>query len=99
MTKISSSIIKGAQEALTYAKGHKKNMRIHKVMIPKTINVQKIRDHLQMTRQEFSENFGFSIRTLEKWERFERQPDTSTRAYLIVIDKNPRAVRKALLAQ
>ena len=60
---------------------------------------QKKNNDRYFSWEEFSENFGFSIRTLEKWERFERQPDTSTRAYLIVIDKNPRAVRKALLAQ
>lgn len=49
-----------------------------------------------MSREEFSSAFGFSVRTLEKWERYERQPHTSARAYLLVIDKNPQAVRKAL---
>lgn len=55
-----------------------------------------IREKLQMTRQQFSDEFGFKVRTLEKWERGERVPEGPTRAYLIVIDKNPRAVKKAL---
>ena len=98
MSKISNSILRGATEALAYAKGQKKNARTHKIKIrvPKIINVQAIRNHLHMTREEFSNNFGFSIRTLEKWERHERQPESSARAYLIVINKNPRAVKKAL---
>ena len=49
-----------------------------------------------MSRQKFSEEFGFSIRTLEKWERGERLPEGPTRAYLTVIAKNPRAVIDAL---
>lgn len=55
-----------------------------------------IRKRLHMSRQKFSEEFGFSIRTLEKWERGERLPEGPTRAYLTVIDKNPSAVRDAL---
>ncbi len=40
--------------------------------------------------------FGFSIRTIEKWEQGIRQPTGAARAYLIVIDRNPKAVQSAL---
>lgn len=98
MSNMSKSILKGASEALAYAQGRKKNARTHKikVRVPKNINVQAVRKHLHMTREEFSNNFGFSMRTLEKWERHERQPESSARAYLMVIHRNPRAVKKAL---
>lgn len=98
MSNVSKSILKGAAEALAYAKGQKKNARTHKVKVhvPKNIDVQAVRKHLHMTRAEFSDNFGFSMRTLEKWERHERQPESSARAYLMVIHKNPHAVQKAL---
>src|SRR3990167_3794061 len=98
MSNISKSILKGAAEALVYAKGQAKGARTHKIKVnvPKNINVQEIRKNLHMSREEFSNIFGFSIRTLEKWERHERQPESAARAYLLVIDKNPRAVRKAL---
>lgn len=99
MSNIGKSILKGAAEALAYAKGQKKGARAHKikVKVPKNINVQEIRKNLHMTREEFSNIFGFSIRTLEKWERHERQPESAACAYLIVIQKNPRAVKKALI--
>lgn len=96
MSIISESILKGAKEALDYAKSQKKKSRAHKVNVPQIIDVREIRNHLHMTREKFSNMFGFSVRTLEKWERHERKPDTSAGAYLTVIDKNPRAVQKAL---
>jgi len=96
MSGLGESLLKGAQEALDYAKGVKENSRTHKVEVPAQINVRSIRNHLHMSRQEFSDQFGFSLRTLEKWERGERFPKGPTRAYLMVIDKNPKAVKKAL---
>ena len=49
-----------------------------------------------MSRKEFADEFGFSLRTLEKWERGERVPQGPARAYLTVIAKNSRAVQQAL---
>jgi putative transcriptional regulator len=39
-----------------------------------------------------------SLRTLQKWENGERQPEGPARAYLTVIDRNPAAVVAALTA-
>lgn len=96
MSEVGKSLLKGAAEALDYAKGNKKGARTHKVKVPATIDVQRIRKHLHMSRTEFSNEFGFSVRTLEKWERGERRPEGPTRAYLTVIAKNPNTVKKAL---
>jgi len=98
MSEVGKSLLKGAQEALDYANKSRKGARTHnvKVAVPAKIDVRYIRDHLHMTRQEFSDEFGFSVRSLEKWERGERTPEGPTRAYLTVIDKNPAAVKKAL---
>jgi len=51
-----------------------------------------------MTQEEFAGRFGFSVNTLRHWERGSRQPEGPTRAYLMVIDRAPKAVQKALLA-
>jgi len=97
MTDVSNSILKGAREALQYAKGDKTAGRMHHVKVPKKINIKAIRRQLHVSRQEFAEAFGFSVRTLEKWERGEREPKGPTRAYLTVIQRNPKAVEEALL--
>jgi putative transcriptional regulator len=49
-----------------------------------------------MTQGEFAGRFGFSINTLRHWEQGRRVPEGPTRAYLLVIDRNPKAVQKAL---
>lgn len=96
MGSVGKSLLKGAQEALAYAKGDTENHITHNIMIPNEIDVIDIRNHLGMTRKDFSEEFGFSQRTVEKWERGERKPEGPTRAYLLVIAHSPDAVRKAL---
>ncbi len=59
---------------------------------------QAIRTKLNMTQAQFAGRFGFSINTLRHWEQGRRVPEAPTRAYLLVIDRNPKAVQKALRA-
>lgn len=99
MSQIGKSLLKGAEEALAYAKGQTKGAKSHKVKVPKQVDVRAIRIKLHMTRHEFSEHFGFSLRTLEKWEQGVRQPEGAARAYLTVIAKNPKVVEAALRNQ
>lgn len=94
--KINESILRGAEEALNYAKGQKKGFKTHKIKVPKQVNVRAVRDKLHMTQREFADQFGFSIRTLEKWEQGIRHPEGAARAFLTVIDRNPKAVATAL---
>ncbi len=96
MSTIGKSILKGAKEALAYAKGQKKGAKTHKIKVPKQVDVRAIRDKLHMTRREFADKFGFSIRTLEKWEQGIRLPETSARAYLTVITHKPKIVESIL---
>jgi putative transcriptional regulator len=49
-----------------------------------------------MTQEEFAGRFGFSIKTLRHWERKQRGPEGPMRAYLLVIDRDPQAVQRAL---
>lgn len=96
MTKIAKSILKGASEALAHARGNKIKSKEHKVYVPKQVDVRAIRLKLHLTRQEFANRYGFSVRTLEKWEQGARIPDGAARAYLVVIDRNHKAVELAL---
>jgi putative transcriptional regulator len=51
-----------------------------------------------MTQERFASTFGFPITTLRDWEQGRARPDTSARAYLIVIAREPEAVERALQA-
>lgn len=95
--KVAESIRKGLEEALGYAHGTA-DKRAYRIHVPKQIDVRAIRDKLGMTQEEFAACFGFSVNTLRHWEQGKRQPEGPTRAYLLVIDRAPKAVQKALRA-
>jgi putative transcriptional regulator len=97
MSKQAKSIRQGLEQAIAYARGEAKE-RAYRVHVPGEIDVRTIRTTLGMTQEEFAGRFGFSINTLRHWEQGKRQPEGPTRAYLLVIDRAPKAVQKALEA-
>ena len=98
MTKsVSESIRRGLLQAIDQADG-KADVARYGVHIPETLDVKAIRAKLQMTQEEFAFQFGFSVNTLRHWEQGRRVPEGPTRAYLLVIDRDPTAVQKALRA-
>jgi putative transcriptional regulator len=68
----------------------------YKVMLPKEVDVKSIRKRLNMTQARFSDTFGFSLDAVKHWEGGRRTPESSARAFLTVIAKNPQAVIAAL---
>ena len=97
MSKVADSIRRGLKEAVGYARGEAK-LSEYRVHVPVLMDVRAIRRKLGMTQEEFAGRFGFSVNTLRHWEQGKRQPEGPTRAYLLVIDRAPDAVRKALHA-
>lgn len=97
MSKAAGSIRRGLEEAVAYpaSSTNKQGYRVH---VPAKIDVRAIRMRLDMTQDEFAGRFGFSVNTLRHWEQGSRQPEGATRAYLLVIERAPDAVRKALRA-
>jgi putative transcriptional regulator len=88
-------MIRGLEQALAIANGTA-GKGTYVVHIPPEIDVKAIRGRLGMTQQEFAERFGFSVNTVRHWEQGRRVPEGPTRAYLMVIDREPQAVQKAL---
>ena len=97
MSKVADSIRRGLREAVAYAEG-KVDESAYRVHVPVKIDVKAIRASLGMTQEEFAGRFGFSVNTLRHWEQGSRQPEGPTRAYLLVIERAPKAVQKALQA-
>lgn len=98
MSKVADGIRRGLEEALAYAEGTADASR-YGIHIPVDVDVKAIRTRLNLTQEEFAGRFGFSINTLRNWEQGRRVPEGPTRAYLLVIDRNPKAVQKALGAR
>ena len=95
--KVAGDIRAGLEEAFAFVNGtaDKSKYRVH---VPRKVNVRAIRTKLGMTQEEFAGRFGFSIDTLRHWEQGKRQPEGPARAYLVVIERRPKAVQEALTA-
>ncbi len=66
------------------------------VDVPDFVDVKAIRERSGLTQTQFARRYGISARSLQEWEQSRRQPEGAVRAYLTVIDRNPRAVQAAL---
>ena len=63
---------------------------------PSEINVQALRKRIGLTQVEFAAKFGIGLGTLRHWERGDRKPKGAALVLLRVIEKNDRAVLRAL---
>src|SRR5687768_15334985 len=97
MSKAGDSLLRGAREALAYAKGEA-DVSQYGVHIPQALDVKAIRQKVKMSQQDFAGYFGVSRRTVQEWEQGRRRPSRAARAFLVVIDREPKAVRRALAA-
>ena len=66
--------------------------------IPEQIDVRAIRERIGLSQAQFAQIYALNPRTVQDWEQGRAEPDVAVRAYLTVIDRNPRAVRRALAA-
>jgi len=90
-------IKKGLEEALAYANGTADLSR-YKVHIPEDLDVKAIREATGLTQETFAMRYGFNLGRLRDLEQKRTRPDSVVRAYLMVIQKNPKAVKDALAA-
>jgi putative transcriptional regulator len=95
---IGSELIAGMENALAHARGRKRAAResVIRVRVPERIDVAALRRRLGMSQAAFAARFGFSVKNIQNWEQGSRQPEGPARAYLLVIDRNPKAVQEAL---
>ena len=88
-------LIESAKEALAIAKGEA-DPATYRINVPSSIDVRGMRRRLGMTQQTFADAFGFTIAQLRDWEQGRATPTHAARAYLLVIEREPEAVRRAL---
>ena len=93
MSKSGESILKGARQALDYARGTRDGFVAH---VPREVDVAAIRRRLGLSQAEFASRFGFKLDAVQNWEQGRRRPDGAARAFLRVIEREPEAVQRAL---
>jgi len=93
MGKAFGSIKRGLYEAIAHRKGKARGVKTYP---PSEIDVQALRTRIGLTQEEFAAKFGISLGTLRHWERGDRKPHGPALVLLRVIEKNERAVLRAL---
>jgi putative transcriptional regulator len=62
----------------------------------RVVSLRKIRTRLNLTQEQFAEQFHLPLGTIRDWEQGKKYPDSAARALLRVIERNPEAVIEAL---
>lgn len=88
-------LIASAKEALAFVQGEDNGCVVN---IPDEIDAARIRKKIHMSQREFATYFGVSPRTIQEWEQGRALPSGAARAFLMVIDREPEAVRRALIS-
>jgi putative transcriptional regulator len=91
--KAFDKIAAGLNEALEVARGNAKPSKLH---VPPEINVRSIRQKLELSQDDFAAEFGFTINQIRDWEQGRTRPLGGNRAYLMIIQRDPKAVLNLL---
>ncbi|MGH9638648.1 MAG: helix-turn-helix domain-containing protein, partial [Bryobacteraceae bacterium] len=94
-TPLGESIVRGLQQGIAHMRGEIQ-LRTRTIYVPEDVDVRAVREQSGLSQAQFSERYGFSLRTLQEWEQGRAKPDNAVRAYLTVIARNPDAVEEAL---
>jgi putative transcriptional regulator len=62
----------------------------------RTPQVKVIRRALGLSQEEFASRFHIPLETLRDWELGRKEPDSTAKAYIAVIARNPDVVRETL---
>ncbi|MBI5936928.1 MAG: helix-turn-helix domain-containing protein [Betaproteobacteria bacterium] len=93
MGKAFESIKQGLTQAVDHAKGRKVAAKVYR---PSEVDVAGLRKRLDLTQEQFAARFGFSVATLRHWERGDRTPHGPALVLLNLIERDPKAVMRAL---
>jgi putative transcriptional regulator len=95
--KAFDKIAAGLTDAIAISKGEA-DPSTYRVHAPADIDVLKIRRAMGLTREAFAMRFGLQLGTVRDWEQRKRRPEGAARVLLSVIEKEPEAVTRALVA-
>jgi len=95
MSKLGDELVQSMAQALAHAQGKRTGGRAHKVTV-KPDDIRKARMRLGLSQDQFADAFGVSASTLRKWEQGQRSPTGAAKTLLKIIEREPKAVVRAL---
>ena len=97
-SRMGKRLVAAMKEVVAHVEG-KVALPMRFIEIPEDVDVKAIRSKLGLSQAEFSRRYAVSQRSLQEWEQGRRRPDGAVRAYLTVIERNPKAVAAALTSK
>ena len=94
-TALGESLFRAADEMVAHIKG-KIALPVRYLEPVAKVDVLAIRNKLGLSQSEFARQFRINQRALQDWEQGRRKPESAVRAYLKVIENDPKAVERAL---
>jgi putative transcriptional regulator len=91
--KAFDKIAAGLNEALEIARGDAKPAKLY---VPPEIDIREIRKKLNLSQDHFAAEFGFTINQIRDWEQGRTRPIGGLRAYLMLIDSDPKVISRLL---
>jgi putative transcriptional regulator len=88
-------IAEGLREAIAVARGEEKPA---KLFVPPELDVRVIRARVRLSQEDFASAFGFTVHQIRQWEQGRSRPLGAVRAYLMIIDRDPKRVLELLRA-
>ncbi len=92
MTTFAEDLIQSLGEALAHAKGEGSAI-VHSPLDPR-----EVRERVKLTQAQMAPLMGMSVSGYRKWEQGQRRVSGPAAALLKVIEREPDAVRRALMA-
>ncbi|MDA4848021.1 helix-turn-helix domain-containing protein [Hoeflea poritis] len=98
MTKFGDDLIQAMSEALAHTRGEDVPGAVVHEIDTNNIDPRAIRDTLDLTQEQMARLFGISLSGYKKWEQGERAVPGPARQLMRVVQKEPEAALRALLA-
>jgi putative transcriptional regulator len=94
MTKAGERILRSIRQARAFVRGEETEGFV--VHPPEKVDVKAIRKGMGLSQDAFAKRFGFSKGSVQNWEQGYRKPLGAARVLLTIIEREPKAVRRAL---
>ncbi len=98
-TQFGTDLIAALSEALAHAEGRNvPGIQLHSIDAA-SVDAKSIRQRLHLTQGQMAHFLGTSASGYRKWEQGQRQPSGAAKTLLRVMEREPEAVLRALVAE
>ncbi len=94
-TKVGREVEEALGEVLAHVRGAA-DLPCRIVDDPSAERILALRKRMKLSRRKFADRFGLDARAVQDWEQGRRLPDRAARVLLTVIERDPKAVERAL---